>query len=75
MQADIGGVKVTRFMKKGSIDYGAYLKDTFPDKDLTDELESYRKASREESRFSRSEDELVNTDVGEVVTTVKSAYF
>ena len=75
MQADIGGVKVTRFMKKGSVDYGAYLKDTFPDKDLTDELESYRKASREESRFSKSEDELVNTDVGEVVTTVKSAYF
>ena len=74
MQVDIGGVKVTRFMKKGSIDYTAYLKDTFPDKDLTDELESYRKASREESRFSRSKDELVNADVGDVVTSVKSAY-
>ena len=75
MQADVGGVKVTRFMKKGSIDYTAYLKDTFPDKDVSDDLESYRKASREESRFSRSEDELVNADVGAVVTTVKSAYF
>lgn len=75
MQADIGGVKVTRFMKKGSIDYGAYLKNAFPDKDLTEVLESYRKASSEEARFSRSEDELVNADVGDVVTTVKSAYF
>jgi len=75
MQADIGGVKVTRFMKKGSIDYGKYLSTKFPNIDLDDELESYRKDSREESRFSKSEDELVNADVGEVVTTVKAAYF
>ncbi|MCG8612003.1 MAG: YqaJ viral recombinase family protein [Pseudomonadales bacterium] len=75
MQADMGGVKVSRFKKKGSIDYMAYLNETFPDKDLTDELESYRKASREESRFSRSEDELVNADVSDVVTLVKPAYF
>lgn len=75
MQADIGGVKVTRFMKKGSIDYASFLKDKFPDEDVSQELESYRKSSREESRFSKSEDELVNADVGDVVTTVKAAYF
>ena len=75
MQADIGGVKVTRFIKKGSIDYTAYLKDSFPDKDVSDELESYRRASREESRFSKSEDELINSDVSDVVTLVKPAYF
>lgn len=75
MQADIGGVKVTRYIKKGSIDYMTFLNDEFPGKDMSKKLESYRKTSREESRFSRSEDELVNLDVGEVVTTVKAAYF
>lgn len=75
MQADIGGVKVTRFFKQGSIDYKAFLKEKFPDEDFTDDLEGFRKLSREEARFSRSEDELVNRDVSEVITTVKSAYF
>ena len=78
MQADMAGVKVTRYMKKGSIDYKTYLKDMFPDKeveDIEDELESYRKSSREESRFSKSEDELINMDVNDVVTNVRSGYF
>jgi putative phage-type endonuclease len=75
MQADIGGVKVTRFTKKGSIDYAKFLESLFPTTNLDDELESFRKTSREECRFSKSEDELVNVDVDEVVTTVKSAYF
>jgi putative phage-type endonuclease len=75
MQADVGGVKVSRYEKRGSIDYQAFLKDKFPDKDFDKELESYRKASREESRFSKSEDELVNPEVGEVITSVKAAYF
>lgn len=75
MHADFGGVKATRYTKKGSVNYSAYLNDAFPDKDVTGDLEKYRKASREESRFSKSEDELVNLDVGEVITTVKAAYF
>jgi len=73
--ADVGGVKVTRFEKAGSIDYLTYLKDTFPDKDVSVELEAYRKPTRAEVRFTKSEDDLVNPDVGEVITTVKSAYF
>ena len=75
MHADIGGVKVTRYSKKGSIDYASYLKDTFPDKDVTDDLENYRRATRDETRFSKSEDELVNREVGEVITSVKASYF
>jgi hypothetical protein len=51
------------------------LKDTFPDKDVSVELEAYRKPTRAEVRFTKSEDDLVNPDVGEVITTVKSAYF
>lgn len=75
-QADLGGVKVTRFVTRGSIDYGDYLKDKFPDKDLTYELELYRKASRESSRFSRSEDELINhQEINTVISPVKAAYF
>ena len=73
--ADIGGVKVSRFTKQGSIDYKSFLKDKFPGQDLTDELENYRKASREETRFTKSSDELVNREEGEVITSVKAAYF
>ena len=73
--ADVGGVKVTRFEKSGSVDYLKYLQENFPDLDLSTELENYRKPSREEVRFTRSEDELVNRDVGEVITPVKAAYF
>lgn len=73
--ADIGGVKVTRFVKAGSIDYLKYLTDTFPDKDVSVELEVYRKPTRAEVRFTKSEDDLVNLEVGEVITPVKSAYF
>ncbi|UZE97258.1 lambda-exonuclease family protein [Alkalimarinus alittae] len=74
-QADIGGVKVSRFTKQGGIDYKEFLKDKFPGQDLSDELESYRKLSREETRFTRSSDELVNREEGEVITSVKAAYF
>lgn len=75
MHADIGGVKVSRFTKKGSIDYQKFLEDRFPDQDFDSQLESYRKTSREEARFTLSEDDLVVEDVREVVTTVNSAYF
>jgi len=75
MQADVSGVKITRYNKKGSIDYQSYLKDVLPDRKVVDELESYRKTPREEVRFSRSEDDLVNVDVDDVVTNVKSGYF
>lgn len=74
-QADFGGVKITRYIKRGSIDYPAYLKDVFPDKEIDDELEVYRKSAREEVRFYRSEDELVNMSVDDVITSVKSGYF
>jgi len=73
--ADVGGVKVTRFEKSGSVDYLKYLQENFPDLDLSTELENYRKPSREEVRFTRSEDELVNRDMSEVITPVKAAYF
>ena len=73
--ADVGGVKVTRFEKSGSVDYLKYLKENLPEVDLNTELENYRKPAREEVRFTRSEDELVNRDLDEVITPVKSAYF
>jgi putative phage-type endonuclease len=74
-RADIGGVKVTRFEKAGSVDYLTYLKDMFPDRDVSVGLEAYRKPSRSEVRFTKSEDDLVNPGVDEVITSVKSAYF
>lgn len=71
MQADIGGVKVARFTKKGNVDYAAYLKATFGNQDLSKTLEGYRKASREEARFSLSSDDAViqsfDTSAGKTV--------
>jgi putative phage-type endonuclease len=75
MQADVGGVKVTRYTKKGSVDYGKFLKDKLLNEDVSSELEVYRKASRDEVRFSMSEDELVNPNANEVVSTVKASFF
>ena len=75
MQADVSGVKISRFSKQGNIDYKAFLKGNFPNDDFSDELEGYRKSSRMEARFSKSEDDLINPDVGEVITSVKAAYF
>jgi len=75
MQADNSGVKVSRFSKRGSINYAKFLKDKFPDQEFEAELESYRAASRDESRFTMSEDELVNTEAHEVITSVKASYF
>lgn len=63
MQADVGGVKVSLFVKQGNVDYKAFLADKFPDKDFESELDSYRKSSRSESRFTKSEDELVNMEI------------
>lgn len=75
LSADTGGVKITRFSKSGGIDYPAFLKDKFPGQDLDALLESYRKSSREEARFTMSEDELVNPDQNVIVTSLKAAYF
>jgi putative phage-type endonuclease len=76
MQADLGGVKVTRFVKKGNVDYVAFINDNYCPSGVTDdELDPYRKTSREESRFSISEDELVNLDPYEVISLVKPSYF
>lgn len=76
MQADLSGVKISRFFKKGNVDYAAFIKDKFCPNGATEaELDPYRKASREESRFSMSEDELVNPDAGEVISSVMPGYF
>lgn len=76
MQADIGGVKISRFFKKGNVDYTAFIKDKYcPGGVCEADLDPYRKSSREESRFSFSEDELVNLDVSEVISSVMPGYF
>ena len=76
MQTDFGGVKVSRYSKKGNVDYVAFLTDkVFPSGIRDDELDLYRKPPREESRFSLSEDELVNMEAGEVISAVKPGYF
>lgn len=72
--SDVAGVKVSRFTKKGSVDYSTFLGEWFPKLDVS-MLESYRKPSRNECRFTLSEDELVNMDVKQVITTVKPGYF
>lgn len=72
--SDVGGVKVSRFTKKGSIDYSKFLEDWFPRLNLK-ELEEYRKADRHEARFTLSEDELVNMEAKQVFTSVKPGYF
>lgn len=75
MQADHSGVKISRFTKLGSIDYQAFLKEKFPDEYFDDALENYRKAPRDEVRFTLSGDELVNEDEQVVVALGRPAYF
>lgn len=72
--SDVGGVKISRFTKKGSIDYSTFLKEWFPRLNI-EELEKYRKAPRHEVRFTLSEDELVNMEAKQVFTNVKPGYF
>ncbi len=74
MQADVGGVKISLFVKQGNVDYKKFLEDKFPGVDLEPELEGYRKSSRKESRFTRSEDELVNLEIPESLAQ-RSSYF
>jgi len=73
MRADVGGVKVTRFRKQGFIDYKQYLEDKFPSINLKSELEKYRKPSREEARFSKSNNKLFNEYDDYTVTTLEVA--
>lgn len=73
--SDVAGVKVSRFTKKGSIDYQRFLEEFFPKLDIEALVETYRKPSRNECRFTMSEDELVNMEVKDVITTVKPGYF
>ena len=76
LTADFCGVKVTRFAKQGSIDYKKFLGEKFPDDNFVDELESYRKASSYQTRFSPSKDELVNPEANDiVVVNTHAAYF
>ena len=79
MHADIGGVKVSLFTKQGNVDYMAFLGDKFPGKDLTNELVPYRKTPRNESRFTKSDDKLVNEIAygcfGGIVTGIPVAFF
>tara|TARA_R110001592_G_scaffold221139_2_gene475789 strand:+ start:869 stop:1918 length:1050 start_codon:yes stop_codon:yes gene_type:complete len=74
MQADVGGVKISLFVKQGNVDYKAFLEKKFPGEDLESELDSFRKGSRSESRFTRSEDELVNLVIPEQLQS-RSSYF
>ncbi|EIF42771.1 Phage-related protein endonuclease-like [gamma proteobacterium BDW918] len=74
MQADVGGVKVSLFVKQGTVDYKKFLEDKFPGVNLESELDGYRKSSRKESRFTRSEDELVNMEIPEGLAQ-RSSYF
>jgi hypothetical protein len=73
--SDVAGVKVSRFTKKGSIDYKRFLEEFFPKLDVDALAENYRKPNRDECRFTLSEDELVNMEVKEVITSVKPGYF
>ena len=75
MHADVGGVKVTRYMKKGCVDYRALLQDKCAD--LTSEpcLEPYRKKPREVSRFSLSRHSLINEQALNRLHQCKSFYF
>ncbi|POP51508.1 lambda-exonuclease family protein [Zhongshania marina] len=74
MQADVGGVKISLFVKQGNIDYKSFLADKFPGQDFELELENYRKDSRSESRFTKSEDALVNIEIPEQLKG-RSSYF
>lgn len=73
--SDVAGVKVSRFTKKGSIDYKRFLGEFFPKLDVDALADDYRKPNRDECRFTLSEDELVNMEVKEVITSVKPGYF
>ena len=75
LHADHSGVKISRFTKQGSIDYQSFLREQFPDENFDSELENYRKASRDEARFTLSGDELVNEDETVVVALGRTAYF
>lgn len=74
MNADVGGVKVSRFEKKGAVDYKKYLEENYPDHDPSD-LDKYRRDSQDAARFTSSKDELVNIEMGQLETVIKSAYF
>jgi len=76
LSADFGGVKITRFKKQGSIDYKKFLGDRFPKDNFVDELENYRKESSIQTRFTSSNDELVNPEANEIVVVdTYAAYF
>jgi putative phage-type endonuclease len=72
---DVSGVKISRFIKKGSVDYQSFLKEYFPKLDIDALTDDYRKPGRSECRFTLSEDELVNMEAKEVITSVKPGYF
>lgn len=77
LHADVGGVKVSRYTAKGQVDYQKFLRAQFPDVDYSGELELFRKAPRVGTRFTMSENTLLNIDINaEVVSTdVLDAYF
>ncbi len=74
-QADHSGVKISRFTKQGSVDYQTFLQEKYPDEDFDNELESYRRKSRSEARFTLSGDQLVNEDESVLDKLGQPAYF
>ena len=71
---DYGGVKVSRFSRKGSIDYPKFCKEQGIDADA---LEAYRKKESWQSRVTLSKDETLNAvAIGNESTPVTSSgYF
>ncbi len=73
-QADMGGVKVSRFETRGAIDYKQLLETMFLGSYTVDDEEKFRKPSRQGSRFTQSEDELVNRGADDIVSEIPNAY-
>lgn len=71
---DYGGVKVTRFTRKGTVDYAKLCKEQGVTADV---LESYRKKETWQSRVSLSDDEVLNSEmIGNTSEPVKTGgYF
>lgn len=72
--ADYGGLKVTRFERKGTIDYSKFIKTLEVDEQT---LEGYRKKSSWQSRVTLSEkDKVINEEIiGNESSPTQAGYF
>lgn len=73
--ADLSGVKITRFEKAGTIDYKKFLETKFSDQFVSDELESFRRLPSFQSRFSLSNDELINAEENDLTFAEEKVAF